>query len=93
MPTCPTPIENVVGARTAMSFSVAENAHTCARKKHLKGLRADASSVSARGTIPSKNCPEVTRPSLAPEVSKLVADAIESLLLEISIEETEFSPL
>ena len=92
IPTCPTPIEKVVGARTAISFSVAENAQTWARKKHLKGLRADESSGSARGTIPSKNCPLVTS-SPAQRVSKLPAEAIESLLLDMSIEDTELSVL
>ena len=77
-------MEKVVGARTAMSFSVAENAHTCSRKKQRSGLNDALSSGRASGIMPSKLMSHVNGfkdAAVTPEAdgdSKL-HDAIESI--------------
>ncbi len=80
MPTCPIEIEKVVGARTAMSSSVAEKAQTCSRKKQRSGLKDVMSSGTDKGIFPAYKKFDNGAYSGVAEVSKLSVDAIELLL-------------
>ena len=95
IPTCPTVMENVVGARTEMSVSVAENAQTCSRKKQRRGLNADLSSGSASAIIPSYVSPVNDGVLRAEGASKLPEDteSIRWVSIALFVHESEENEL